>query len=246
MIIDANAYWGRWGVRTGGVADVDEFLRSMDTHEIDVACVTSLRGLIDHTARGNAEIFDLVAGHPDRFRGVVCVNPKLGAARIKEDVERIIAHGIRCVRIYPAFHNYALSDADLMGPLMHAVEAPRLIVYVTMGLMPYPSMSPKAVEDLAARHKNVPFVLCGVNYREYYELIHLMAKADHVYMELSVYQRVEGTRDLVERFGAGRILLGTGYGLFYPGIGLTKVRTARISEEAKAQILGENAEGLIL
>ena len=129
---------------------------------------------------------------------------------------------------------------------MDAVEKHRLIVYVTMGLVPYPSLSPKAVEGLAARHKHVPFVLSGANYRDYYELIGLMAKADHVYMEISMYQRVEGTRDLMARFGAGRILLGSGYGLFYPGIGLAKVRTARIPEEAKAQILGKNAEHLVL
>ena len=82
--IDASAYWGRWCVRTPGVADVGTFVAKMDQWGIAVAALTGLRALVDSTRLGNREVAAVVRQAPDRFVGVACINPMMGLAALEE------------------------------------------------------------------------------------------------------------------------------------------------------------------
>jgi predicted TIM-barrel fold metal-dependent hydrolase len=72
-----------------------------------------------------------------------------------------------------------------------------------------------------------------------------MRAAGNVTLEISCYHGVEGVREFSRAFGADRVLLGTGYGLQYAGIGVGKVETADISEDARALVGRENARRLL-
>jgi hypothetical protein len=80
--IDACAYWGRWGVRTPGVADVAAFTAKMDQWNVDLAALTGLHALVDNTRQGNRRVAEVVRQAPDRFVGVGCINPMMGAAAL--------------------------------------------------------------------------------------------------------------------------------------------------------------------
>jgi len=245
--IDACAYWGRWGVRTPGVSDVATLLRKMDQWGIEMAALTGLRALVDNTRLGNREIAEVVRQAPKRLVGVGCINPMLGAEAL-EELAQCVADGFRALRLYPVQHLYTVRDRSVLDPVFERAGAARLPVYWTgcptpgsiLGRTPLDGL-----EDLARAHPSVPLILSAYNYREYTRIHLLMRAASNVYLEISCYHGVEGVRAFSQAFGADRVLLGTGYGLQYAGIGVGKVETADVSEAARALIGRENARRLL-
>jgi predicted TIM-barrel fold metal-dependent hydrolase len=245
--VDACAYWGRWGVRTPGVSDVATFTGRMDRWNVEVAALTGLHALVDNTRQGNRAIVDVVHQAPERFVGVGCINPMMGAAAL-EEVAQCIADGFCALRLYPVQHLYTVHDRCVLDPVFERAAAGGLPVYWTgcptpgsiLGRTPLDGL-----EDLARAHPSVSLILSAYNYRDFYRIQLLMRAASNVYLEISCYHGVEGVREFSQAFGADRVLLGTGYGLQYAGIGVGKVETANISEEARALIGRENARRLL-
>ena len=245
--IDASAYWGPWPVRTPGVDNVQTFLAKMDALDIECAALTGLRALADNTRLGNREIVDVVRQAPDRFVGVACINPMMGAAA-QEELSACIAEGFRALRLYPAQHLYTVRDRMALDPILERAAAARLAVYWTGcpapgGILPQTPLD--GLEALAQAFPTVPFILSAYNYREYYRITWLMRAASNIHLEISCYHGVEGVREFAQAHGADRVLLGTGYGLQYAGIGIGKVRTADIGEDARALVGRENARRLL-
>jgi hypothetical protein len=245
--VDVCAYWGRWGVRTPGVADVATLLGKMDRWNVEVAALTGLRALVDNTRQGNRDLAEVVRQAPDRLVGVGCINPMLGAEALQE-VAHCIADGFRALRLYPVQHLYTVRDRSVLDPVFERAAAARLPVYWTgcptpgsiLGRTPLDGLG-----ELASAFPSVPIVLSAYNYRDCTRIRLLMRSASNVYLEISCYHGVEGVREFSQACGADRVLLGTGYGLQYAGIGVGKVETADISEEARALIGRDNARRLL-
>ncbi len=245
--IDASAYWGRWSVRTPGVNDVQCFVAKMDALEIEVAAITGLRALADNTRIGNREVVDVVRQAPDRFVGVACINPMIGAAAL-EEVATCIAEGFCALRLYPAHHLYTVHDRMALDPILERAAAARLAVYWTGCPAPgsiLPQTPLDGLEALAQAFPTVPFILSAYNYREYTRIMWLMRAASNVHLEISCYHGVEGVREFTQAYGADRVLLGTGYGIQYAGIGVGKVKTADIDDAARVLVGRENARRLL-
>jgi predicted TIM-barrel fold metal-dependent hydrolase len=245
--VDACAYWGRWGARTPGVDDVAAFTAKMDRWNVEVAALTGLRALVDNTRQGNRDVAQVIRQAPDRLVGVGCINPMLGAEAL-EEIAHCIADGFRALRLYPVQHLYTVRDRSVLDPVFERAAAARLPVYWTgcptpgsiLGNTPLDGL-----EELARAFPTVPLVLSAYNYRECTRIHVLMRAASNIYLEISNYHGVEGVREFSRAFGADRVLLGTGYGMQYAGIGVGKVETARISEDARALVGRENARRLL-
>ncbi|RJS84442.1 hypothetical protein CW702_02475 [Candidatus Bathyarchaeota archaeon] len=246
-MIDANAFFGRWPIRTLGVDDPEKFVKTMDTHGIDVAVVSSLRGMIHNTREGNNEIINLLRLYPSRFIGLCCVNPRLGAEECLLELDRCLKSGIKGIRLYPSPHLYDLNDWELLTPLMRWAEEHEFPVFVTMTLthgIPFGTTPFRSLYAFVKRFKDVNVVATGLSYRDRLDALRLLRKSNNFYLELSLDSGVEAAKWYVERVGSERILMGTGYCLFYPLIGIAKVRRARIPEKDKERILHQNAASL--
>lgn len=241
--IDASAYWGRWSVRTPGVDDVETFVAKMDDLNVEVAAITGLRALVDSTRQGNREVAAVLRQAPGRFAGIACINPMMGSAAL-EEMALCVAEGFCGLRLYPAHHLYTVHDRLALDPVMERAAASRLPVYWTGCPAPGSILRQTpldGMETLAQAFPNVPFILSAYNYAEFYRIQYLMRSASNIYLEISCYHGVEGVREFTEAFGADRVLLGTGYGIQYAGIGVGKVETADISETARALVGRGNA-----
>ena len=184
---------------------------------------------------------------PERFVGVACINPMLGAAA-QEEVATCIAEGFRALRLYPAQHLYTVRDRMALDPILERAAAARLAVYWTGCPAPgsiLPQTPLDGLEALALAYPTVPFVLSAYNYREYTRIMWLMRAAGNIHLEISCYHGVEGVREFAQAHGADRVLLGTGYGLQYAGIGVGKVQTAELGEDARALVGRENARRIL-
>ena len=248
MIIDANGYWGRWGIRVPGINDPDEFLRTMDNFQIDKAAICSLKSLCHNTIEGNNEILDCLKYAPDRFIGVGVINPHGTVRSVETELQRLLEGGISALRLYPGFYRFKLSDEPLLRPITEWAEKHRMPIYVTAGILPGTLYDPVPIEDdvreFARANLNLHIILSGVQVFPLVGLVRLLRETHNTFIEISTYQGCEGARLLSAVAGPNRVLMGTAYGLWHPSVGIGKVQMANISDEARKLILGANAKRL--
>ena len=102
---DINACFGHWPYWDLHHKTADELVASMDRNHIDQAAVMSLRGLLLDWRDGNEETLAAASRYPRRLVPMATLSPFLGGSG--EELKRLAGAGVRGVRLYPAFHNYA-------------------------------------------------------------------------------------------------------------------------------------------
>jgi predicted TIM-barrel fold metal-dependent hydrolase len=115
-IVDANAYVGNfpWTQLDASAPDV---LEVMDSEGIDRAVVSSFDAVFYRNPHpGNRELADEIAGHEDRLIPFATLDPTYPAW--EDDLAECIEDlGMRGVRLFPLYHDYAVDDPaviDLM------------------------------------------------------------------------------------------------------------------------------------
>jgi len=84
-------------------------------------------------------------------------------------------------------------------------------------------------------------VLSGVNYTETRWLVSEVASLPNVYVEISMFQQMEGVKFLVKRLGVDRVLFGTAYPLQSPYASLLKLLHSGLSETDVEKVARRNA-----
>jgi len=109
MLIDANAYVGEWPFR-GLDASAAAVVERMDAHDIDRAVVSALQApMYKNPQVANRELVEDLEGHEDRFVPFATLDPTYPGwdTDLEEAVEEL---GMRGVRLFPAYHDYLLSE----------------------------------------------------------------------------------------------------------------------------------------
>jgi predicted TIM-barrel fold metal-dependent hydrolase len=252
MIIDVNAYLGHFAFRRLRHNTADSLLKLMDERKIDRAVVSSASAITYRNVQsGNEEIDAEVRAHRDRLIPFAVINP----AYVGWDDDLKVCHeqfGMRGLRIYPAWHNFKLSDPRCLE-LVHAASARHMMVSIPIRVEDHRERSwlvdvPDLVlDDLAGLIRSCPdarfLLLSGLGY-----VRSALGRADN---GLPANYRIEISRmsalldneigQLMTSLGPDRLVFGTGMPLNYPDPALLKVEVLTASPEQKEKILWRNA-----
>jgi len=254
LIIDVNAYmglWPYWKVKTTTPEALVEVARKVG---VDRLVVTSNRGIFYDCQEGNEETADAVQRHPKELVGFATLSPLYkDAESVKAELRNLIQHhGLRGLKLFPAYHMYQLKGG-FVEPLIEEATRLRLPVLIPVrlsmnwgyknffGRPAYQDVG--EIVSLADRFPDLRLIVGCINYTELNDLMTGSKRLDNVFVETSGLQ--SGFEALVESLGAEKVLLGTGMPVQYPSVGLTKVLQAEIGQDAKELILGRNAEKLL-
>lgn len=256
MIIDTNAHLGYFAFRQLRHNTAAELLRLMDEKGIDKAMVSSASAITyRNTQPANEELAEEVKGHFDRLIPFAVINPFY--AGWQDDLK--ICHekfGMKGLRLYPKWHNYALSDRCLVD-LIHQATERQMIVSIPLRVEDYrqrswlvdvPDVPPAEIVDLVKACPQARFIL--LNGRGYTGSP--LGKEDNglpanYYIELSrlTATLADELGTLVSRLGPERVVFGTGMPFKYPDPSLVKLEVLDASAEIKDKIRGGNAAGLL-
>ena len=256
MIIDTNAYLGSFAFRRLRHNTAAELLELMDEKGIDKAMVSSAGAITyRNTQPGNEELAAETGPHRDRLIPLAVINPFYAGWR--DDLK--ICHeqlGMKGLRLYPKWHNYALSDRCGRELIDQATER-GMVVSI-----------PIRVEDCRQRSwlADVPDVPLG----EIVALVKACPKARFVLLNGAGYTGSPlGQKDnglpanyfieisrlsalladeigqLVSRLGPDRVVFGSGMPFKYPDPALLKLEVLDASADAKQMIRGANAARLL-
>jgi predicted TIM-barrel fold metal-dependent hydrolase len=250
MILDINAYFGRWPYWPVPCSTPAEVVGAMDACGIGRAVVTSTRGLFVSWHDGNCETLDAAARFPDRLIAFASVGPPELSHRLRArefDFERMSSfHGIR---LYPQFHSYHLLYEPFVDQVCEEAAARGLPVQLPLRVIMnwgMPMLDAGWMAALVERHPRVPWILTGLNYLHELRMgIALLHRFADVHLETSCIQGFQAIAKFVEECGSDRLLFGSGLPLQNGAAVVSKIAHARIADADREAIFAGNARRLL-
>lgn len=239
-LIDVNAAVGPWPHGDCEELDVRNLLARLDALGIDRALVHHSVAATYDAAAGNARLLDELRGN-ERLLPCFVLGPletgELGDPQTLG--ARLAAAGVLAARACPAAQAWSLGGAEavLLGRTLAAAGLP---LFVDL-----PQTTCEDVDRLASLVPSLPLVLCRVGYRDLRRLLPLLARHPQLRCDLSYLAAHDGVEEVVERFGAERLLFGTGMPVCEPAGALARLVYADL-DDGDAEAIGHgNAERLL-
>jgi predicted TIM-barrel fold metal-dependent hydrolase len=151
----------------------------------------------------------------------------------------MLGRNIRCVRLYPRRHGYALTPA-VCGELFTELGHHRVACFIDVDQIDWSHL-----DTICGEYNRMPVVLSNTGYRIGRNLYAMLKRHRNLFMEIGRYEVHNGLEDICERFGARHLLFGTGYPHYALGPAITMVASAQISNHDKALIASGNMRRLI-
>ncbi|RKY74301.1 MAG: hypothetical protein DRQ14_02605 [Candidatus Latescibacterota bacterium] len=239
-LFDANAMVGRWPTEKLAFHDLEGMLTTMDRLGIDEALVWHSLSRFYDPMEGNRKLMEEIGDHPRLHPCWVLVPPFTSdAGTVEEVMADMRKNGVRAVKFFPREHGFKLRSWN-MGGLLEALERERVPV-----LLDADQVDPEEVHELCEAYPRLPVVLGRTGYREMRAIYALLAGHENFYVDISTFLLYRGLEEVVGKFGAGRLIFGTGMPIHDPAGAATKLRYAEVDDEAKEMIAHRNLEGLL-
>ncbi|MBM2827357.1 MAG: hypothetical protein HW403_1421 [Dehalococcoidia bacterium] len=239
------------------IATADELIASMDRWGIDVSVVMNFGwSSQDMCTETNSYIIEAVHKYPGRLVGFCAIQPREGAAALKE-LERCALAGLRGIgEMRPDDQGFELDDVKVMGPVVEAAQSYKM-VFLTHSSEPvghlYPgkgTLTPDKLYSFITAFPALTVVLAhwggGL---PFYSLMPEVARAlKNTYLDCaatSLLYKPDVFQTVGALMGYDKILFASDYPLVAQGRAVTEIRDLVIQEEAKQAILGGNARRLL-
>ena len=232
---------------------VHDVLRSMDHCGIAGALVVHTLSYADDPVRARKALMHDLAVAPDRLFPVwILLPPDAGdfEQTPAELLDAMARDNVRAVKLYPGSHNWPL-DISVIGPTLAALEKKRVLTMINFDELPGGKAgqpNQQAYETLGAiLHKfpRLPVLLQNIWWSCQRVITALMARHRNLHIEFSCYQINRGIEEYVRRFGAERLLFGTGLPAKSAGAARAYVDYAQAPASAREAIAGRNLERLL-
>ncbi len=204
--------------------------------------VSSAKAIVYDFIEGNTDTLRLMKDLPDRVWGYCVLQPRLGELALKEFDRCVVEGGMKGVKLYPVLPLWAADEASI-EPLMEKIARARV-----------PSLiHPTPVEPffkLADRFPDAPLILAhmggGGGLQGLVGPIYEAKKHDNVYLDTATsHFDSNAIEEAVKVVGADRVLHGSDFPLLEPAAQMAKVSSAKIKEEDRRLVLGDNMNRLV-
>jgi len=239
------------------IATAEELVASMDEAEVDLSVVLNAGWVHQELCvKTNDYILDSVSRYPTRLVGFCAIQPRAGDAAIAE-IERCAKAGAKGIgELRSDVQGFDLADKKTMEPVVDAVLKHDLI-FLTHSSEPVGheysgkgSITPDILYFFITAFPNLKLVCAhwggGL---PFYALMPEVAKAlANVFFDTAatdLLYKPEIFEQMSRIIGSDKVLFGTDYPLMHQNRVIAQVQSARLLEEDKARILGDNAQKLL-
>ena len=224
----------------GSFYETTELLRKMKYYGIEKALAYHSLSTGYHPATGNDILMEQVADIPELLPCWVVMPHHTGEfpepQALRQSMKR---RGVRAVKMCPANHGYSTAEWNCgeLFSMLAQCKAP-----LTLG---YDQTSPDAVHNILENHPGLVIILTNLPNGCARNVYPLLKKFPELYLETIGFKPLEGVEDVCEKFGAGRLIFGSGAPLYSGGAAIGMLSYASISEEEKDMIAHKNLEQLL-
>jgi len=244
---DCNCMLGPWREDNGSSFEtINDLTGYMKRYGVDEVLVYHTFSKFYHHVIGNKMLDDAVKWNP-QIKKCWTVIPEIPENTIPphELANGIKAEGVCAIRLFPELHMYHLREW-IMSDLLSIMEQMRLPVFIDYSLAHWTVMLEwQDIYDICKSYPEIPFILVGLGIGAERSLYKQLITFDNLFFETSYYQANRGIERIVKRFGAVRMLFGTGAPVYDPGCVLSMLHFAEIDHKDRELIAGGNLKNLI-
>ena len=253
---DANACFGRSACRIPGAPyDLPGLLWELDHCRISRALVYHASAKELDARRANASLVEETAGEK-RLVAAAVINPAPYAPDrdLAAETEELLGQGVRAFRIFPLYHGVDFSDPR-MREVFKTLALRKSALWLDfdqlwynfsqLGTHEQREIDLDAVERLATEYPDLTLVLVGINHNHFTRLFSLFDRCANLKVETSLFQGFQAMSFVCGRWGAERLLFGTGLGQVSPGAARATLAYAEISTGDRRKIASGNLEALL-
>lgn len=246
---DCNAAIGKWKhPRIGGYETVSELIDILDYLQVASAIVYHAQAHETHAPLGNAMLMKEL-GKSERLRPSWILFPHhTGEMPEPEElVDQMLSQGVRTARLLPGVkggHRFSL-EPWCAGPLLKVLEDHRIPTMIDFMFFRRDDPDWKLLYDHCQLYPFLPIIITGwsgLASRSYYALC---KACPNLYLDTSSYSLYRGLEAFCEKVGARQLIYGSGMPKVAPGVPMTSITHARISQQDKALIASGNLERLL-
>ncbi|HPF88317.1 MAG TPA: amidohydrolase family protein [Candidatus Limiplasma sp.] len=242
---DANAAFGPVRIPAPGIGTgVRTLLEQMDRFGIETALAYHSLSREYDPDTGNDALLEVCAQNRRILPVFTLLAPASGeTAKLDMLLSRLSRSGVRAVTMFPAsgYHNFSLRRWSV-GPLLDALGETH--VPLLIGLDQFGG-NLEALGDFALSYPTLTVIATGINFRSDRMLYPLMEHTENLYAETSAYKPYRGIAEFCARFGAERLVFGSGMLSTDPASSVALITYAEISDADKEKIAHENLERLL-
>lgn len=241
---DANVCYGPQKVLMSAVDySLSALLHRMKEYSIEKALVQYSVAREHDAAFGNARLMEEIKGY-DHLLPVWALMPHHTGEMDAPDVlpEKMIASGVKAAALFPSVgaHNFSLKRWS-MGLLLDALAERH--IPVIMGCEQVGGI--EGMGEFALCYPKLTVIATNVNYRADRILFPLMDAAPNLHIDTSTYKTYFGLQEFVKRFGAERLVFGSGMPAIDPAASVSIVTWSGLPMEQQEMIAHKNLERII-
>lgn len=233
---DANCIVGRRSAPLpDALRDPDDILDEMDRVGIDGALATHASAIETDILGGNAEMSE-IAARQGRFQPCYVIVPHHTGEMPRGDaLVRYLETGrARTARMYPQHHRYEAGQTWCGQTYATLAEAAVPL------LIDHDQITMREIDEVMTANPTLKLVIVRMNYRRERWLYPLFEKHANLRIETEVYLQYRGIADICARFGADRLIFGSGMPAYSAGGAMSLVLYAEVSDAQKQQIASGN------
>lgn len=238
--LDCNAQIGRYAVKhPEAFTTADELAAEMEYCGVSEALAYHSLAKEYAPAVGNEMLLEEIEGKPIHPCWVVMPHHTGEMPPPDDLLAQMKEKGVRALRAFPANHQFRLFDW-CAGELLDMVDATGIPFFLDSDQITW-----EGVAEVLKDHPRLNLVLLRTSYRADRYMYPLFEKYEGLRIEAATYQVNNGIEQICGRFGAERLLFGTGLPFTEAGPSIAQITYAEISDEDKRLIAGQNLRGLL-
>jgi len=190
-----------------------------------------------------ALLVEEISGHPELYGCWTILPPQTGEIITKDFFRKMKENKIVALNVFPEWHRFILNRISF-GEFLDELIERKIPLLLTMDRA---CLSWELLYGLMKEFPELTCILCDIGIWGVDRFTWpLLEKFPNFYLETSLLSLEEGGLEAtVKRFGAERIVFGTGFPVRYPKAAILQLAYADISDEDKEKIASENLENIL-
>ena len=238
---DCEASFGLRGYKREHMPTTKEEMRSrFDRYGIDSALMRYEFANNGVTLEGNFELCDVIK-NDERLLPMWYVLPHYTGEfpEPSELIKLMKENNVRAVSLQS--EGWTVGEWTC-GELFNTLEKHKIPVLVPIARIPN---TYAGLYEILKNHKDLRVILTGVGYTAMRDIYPLLSTFPNLYISTATYKAYEGVEVTVEKFGAERLIFGSGMPELSGAASVALITYARISREDKEKIASGNLKKLL-
>jgi len=241
VLFDVNGVFGREAAGNNDCPAMAERLAHMNRLGISRSLVWNVETTQNHTLSANEHTLDAIAEtrgakgriYPALNISGLIIYERNGVQKLKR---QMVAGGTRALKFFNTWGRLSLSQ---LVPVISSIRAQK--PFIVMG---HSATNQQDILDFTARFPDVSLVITDVMWPTCIIVFDLMRQRKNIMLDISWLHTWEGIELAVKRFGAKRVVFGTGYRA-HNGAAIAALSRAQISEFDRQLIAHGNLDRLM-